>query len=176
MTAAFSVGLVLGREVLAEGSLGARAIFWRAARADFTRSISNDPNRALSERAVGVSVLGTKPETDSFWGTRHKALIFSISASVVKSLPATRSITSRPFAASLRNPLAVIDPSGNASAAATSSRCSFPAVRGPWDYRQTGPSLSNHAASHCGWSQIPPGRPRQFHGLRGSPGRPRLPQ
>ena len=122
MTAAFSVGLILGGEVLAEGSLGARAIFWSAARADLARSISNDPNCALSEGTIGISVLGAKPETDAFCGTRHNALISSMAASVVKSLPATRSITSRPFAASLRNPLAVIDPSGNASAAAISSR------------------------------------------------------
>jgi hypothetical protein len=83
MTAALSIGLVLGGEVLAEGSLGARAIFWSAARADFARSISDDPNRALAEGAIGVSVFGAKPETDAFCGTRHSALIFSMAASVV---------------------------------------------------------------------------------------------
>jgi hypothetical protein len=43
-------------------------------------------------------------------------------ANVVKSLPAIRSITRRPRAPSRRSPDAVIDPSGNATAAAISSR------------------------------------------------------
>jgi hypothetical protein len=43
-------------------------------------------------------------------------------AKVVKSFPATRSITRRPRSASRRSPDAVIEPSGKASAAATPSR------------------------------------------------------
>jgi len=43
-------------------------------------------------------------------------------ASVVKSLPAIRSITSRPRALSRRKPDAVIEPSGKATAAATLRR------------------------------------------------------
>ena len=62
MTAALSIGPVLGGEVLAEGSLGALAIFWSAARADFARSISDDPNRPLAQGAIGVSVFRAKPE------------------------------------------------------------------------------------------------------------------
>src|SRR4051794_19844451 len=44
MTAALSIGLVLVGEMLAEGSLGARAIFCSAARADLARSVSDNPN------------------------------------------------------------------------------------------------------------------------------------
>jgi hypothetical protein len=43
-------------------------------------------------------------------------------AKVVKSFAAMRSMTSRPRAASRRNPDAVIEPSGKASAAAISNR------------------------------------------------------
>jgi hypothetical protein len=43
-------------------------------------------------------------------------------ARVVKSFPATRSMVSRPRAASRRNPDAAIEPSGKASNAATESR------------------------------------------------------
>jgi hypothetical protein len=46
----------------------------------------------------------------------------SICASVVKSLPAMRSMMRRPRKASLRSPELVIDPSGNASEAAVDSR------------------------------------------------------
>jgi hypothetical protein len=83
MTAAGSVGPVLVGKVLAKGALGARAILCSAARADLARSVSDDPHRALSERAVGVSFLRPKPEAGAFPGTRHSALISSIAASVV---------------------------------------------------------------------------------------------
>jgi hypothetical protein len=42
MTAAGTVWLVF--EVFAKRALGARAIFWRAARADFARPVSDDPD------------------------------------------------------------------------------------------------------------------------------------
>src|SRR5262247_250007 len=32
---------------------------------------THDPNCALSEGAIGISVLGAKPETDAFCGTRN---------------------------------------------------------------------------------------------------------
>src|SRR5262249_59206780 len=52
---------------------------------------------------------------------RHFSLMLAMAASVVKSLPAMRSIMSRPRAASRRNPEAVIAPPGNATAAAMSN-------------------------------------------------------
>ena len=83
MTAAGTVWLVFVGVLLAKRALGARAIFWRAARADFARPISDDPDRPLSERAVGVPLLGSKPQASAFPWTRHSALISSIAASVV---------------------------------------------------------------------------------------------
>ena len=83
MTAAGTVWLVFVGEVLAKPALGARAIFWRAVRADFARPISDDPDRPLLERAVGVPLLGSEPQASAFPWTRHSALIFSIAASVV---------------------------------------------------------------------------------------------
>src|ERR1700722_16678044 len=83
MTAAGTVWLVFVGEVLAKRALGARAILWRAARADFARSVSDDPHRPLSERAVAVSLLGSKPQASAFPWTRHGALISSVAASVV---------------------------------------------------------------------------------------------
>ena len=81
MAAAGTVWLVFVGEVLAKRALGARAIFWRAVRADFARPISDDPDRPL--RAVGVPLLGSEPQASAFPWTRHSALIFSIAASVV---------------------------------------------------------------------------------------------
>jgi hypothetical protein len=83
MTAAGAAWLVLVGEVLTKGTLGARAIFCKAARADFARSISNDPDRPLSERTIRVPVFGPKPEASALPWTRHAALISSIAASVV---------------------------------------------------------------------------------------------
>ena len=83
MTAAGTAWLVFVGVLLAKRALGARAIFWRAARADFARPVSDDPDGPLSERALGVPLLGSKPGTDTFPWTRHSALIFSIAASVV---------------------------------------------------------------------------------------------
>ena len=74
MTAAGTVWLVF--EAFAKRALGARAIFWRAARAD-------DPDGPLSGRALGVPLFGSKPRASAFPWTRHNALIFSIAASVV---------------------------------------------------------------------------------------------
>jgi hypothetical protein len=81
MTTAGTVWLVFVGEVLAKRALGARAIFWRAARADFARPVTDDPDCSLSERAVRVPLLGSK--ANALPWTRHSALIFSIDASVV---------------------------------------------------------------------------------------------
>jgi hypothetical protein len=78
MTATGTIWLVFVGEVLAKCALGAGAILWSAARADFARSVSDDPHRPLSERAVGVSLLGAKPQASAFLWTRHSALISSI--------------------------------------------------------------------------------------------------
>jgi len=51
MTAADTAGPVFVGKVFAEGTLGARAILWRAARADLARSVSYDPNGTLAERS-----------------------------------------------------------------------------------------------------------------------------
>jgi hypothetical protein len=83
MTAAGTVWFVFVGEVLAKRALGARAILWRAARADFARSVSDDPHRPFSERSVGVPLLGAEPQASAFPWTRHSALISSIAASVV---------------------------------------------------------------------------------------------
>jgi hypothetical protein len=83
MTAAPAVGPVLVGEMFAEGTFGARAIFWSAARADLARSISDDPDRALAERAIEVSLFGPEPEAGAFRWTRHRALISAIAARVV---------------------------------------------------------------------------------------------
>ena len=83
MTTAGSVWLVLIGEMLAERALGSRAIFCRAARADFARSLSDDPDRPLSDPAVGVSPFWPKPQAGAFPWTRHNSLISSIAASVV---------------------------------------------------------------------------------------------
>jgi hypothetical protein len=82
MTAAGTVWVFVG-VVLAKRERGARAIFWRAARADFARPVSDDPDCPLSERTVGVPLLASKPRASAFPWTRHSALIFSIAASVV---------------------------------------------------------------------------------------------
>src|SRR5436190_23273733 len=85
-------------------------------------AIEDDP-RCATENFAALAPSGrTEPQAGTFASTRHKALIRSILAKVVKSLPATRSITRRPRSASRRSPDAVIEPSGKASAAAISSR------------------------------------------------------
>jgi hypothetical protein len=68
MTAALSVGLVLVGKMLAEGALGARAIRCSAARADLARSVSDDPNCALAERAVGIRSSGRSQRRAPFAG------------------------------------------------------------------------------------------------------------
>ena len=83
MTTPGAIGLVLVGKMLSEDAFGARAIFRSAARANFARSVSDNPHRAFAERSVRASLFGTEPEASSFCGTRHSALISSIAASVV---------------------------------------------------------------------------------------------
>jgi hypothetical protein len=83
LTAAGSAGLIFVSEVVAKGTLGARAIFRSAARANLERSVSDDPNCSLSERTVGISLFWPKPKASPFPWTRHSSLISWIAASVV---------------------------------------------------------------------------------------------
>src|SRR5262245_5997706 len=105
------VWLVLASEVRFEGFFSFSAIALRCACADLPSGIEDDP--------VGGSVAALS-EVQSWRGgwARHFSLMVAMAASVVKSLPAMRSITSRPRAASRRNPDAVIAPPGKATAAA----------------------------------------------------------
>src|SRR5450755_289195 len=119
-------GPVLRGDVLYEGVFGG---LWRLslslARKDscgnFALSIADGPDGVGDEASVlsfGLSFV----ESPAFADTRHSSLTRSLCASVVKSLLAMRSIMRRPRKASLRSPELVIDPSGNASAAAVDSR------------------------------------------------------
>jgi hypothetical protein len=75
-----------------------------------------------SELAVLVPACGAEVEPGWVLSTRHSSLILLTLAKVVKSLPAIRSMTSRPRAASRRSPDADSEPSGKANAAATLNR------------------------------------------------------
>ena len=121
MTAAGTVwlGLFVG-EVLAKRALGARAIFWRAVRADFARPISDDPDRPLLERAVGVPLLGSARGALSLDATYCPHFLDRGERGVV--FPRRALNDKPPLAASRRNPLAVIEPSGYAKTAATARR------------------------------------------------------
>ena len=83
MTAAGSVWLILVSEIFADDALGPCAILRSAARADFARSIADDPDSPFAERAIGFSLFGTQPEPDSFCGTRRRDLMRSMAASAV---------------------------------------------------------------------------------------------
>src|SRR5215467_4010528 len=76
-----AAGLILVGEVFAERPLGAFNIFCSAARADFARSISDDPDRALAERAVRVSLFRAEPSASPFGWARHRALQSLMAAS-----------------------------------------------------------------------------------------------
>jgi len=82
MAPARAVRLVFVCKVLPNLPLGVMAILCSAARANLAGSVSNNPNCSLAECAVGVSFLGTEPESDSFGWTRHSDLMRSIAASV----------------------------------------------------------------------------------------------
>jgi hypothetical protein len=96
-------------------------------------AVFDDPD-SLGDKLPTVETGAPLVEPGSLVWTRQNSLIRSMSASVVKSFPAIRSITSLPRRASLRRPETVIDPSGNASAAAVdnrigASRATFPISR-----------------------------------------------
>src|SRR4051812_38921084 len=119
-------GAVLRSDIPYEGVFGGpRRLSLSLARKDscgnLAVSIADGPDGVGDE--TSVSSLGLAfVESRAFADTRHSSLMRSICASVVKSLPAMRSITSRPRNASLRSPELVIDPSGNANEAAVDSR------------------------------------------------------
>jgi hypothetical protein len=95
-----------------------RTVARRAACAPFDRSIADDPDGLLISFWAGW----LEPQSGSVGTTRHNSLIRSIAARVVKSLPAIRSISKRPRRASTRSDFTVMEPSGNARAAAVFSR------------------------------------------------------
>lgn len=83
--------------------------------------ILDDPDGSVNEFSIDVPRFPFV-QPGSFAWTRHSSLICLMSSSVVKSLPAMRSMHSRPRAASRLSADAVSDPSGNASLAATERR------------------------------------------------------
>ncbi len=88
-------------------------------------SIAIDPGAAAHaprDADAAPVLLGAATCETSFGGTRHSTRIFSIAASVVKSFPAIRSMTSRPRAASRRKLATVMPPAGKARRAASASR------------------------------------------------------
>jgi len=138
MTAAGSVGLIFTRDVFGERPFSPFAVISKAARADFTRSVTDDPCGAPDKVSVAVPFFWFEPQSGSFCMTRHFSLISSIARSVVNCLPAMTSIVSLPLLASRRRPDTVIPPSGNASSTARLRRSG---VSGPIFRRSTGGSL-----------------------------------
>jgi hypothetical protein len=123
VTVADSRRAVFGGDVVGECSLSFRSFALAETSASFeAAAISDAPHSLLDDSPVVVPARRLQPESCTFAVTRHCSLIWLIALSVVKSFPAIRSIARRPRAASRRNPLAVIEPSGKASAAATASR------------------------------------------------------
>jgi len=111
-----SAGLVLAGDVVGEDSLSLDKLRLSAACAHLLCAVSDD------EKSPLVSPRRSKPESDSFGLTRHRSLIESMAASVVKSLPPILSIASRPLAPSRRKVAAVTPPPGKASSAARARR------------------------------------------------------
>src|SRR5262245_23484113 len=122
VTIADSGGAVFGGDVLGERLLSRRSVALAETSASFDAAVADNPHGLFDDSTVLISPRWLKPEPGAFASTRHCFLISLIARRVVKSLPAIRSIVSLPRAASRRSPLAVIEPSGNASAAATLSR------------------------------------------------------
>jgi hypothetical protein len=122
VTVADSRGVVFGGNVIGERSLSFRSFALAETSASFVAVVSNTPHGLFDDSTVLVSSRRLQPEPGAFGSTRHCFLISLMALSVVKSFPAIRSIARRPRAASRRNPLLVIEPSGKASAAATASR------------------------------------------------------
>src|SRR5262245_36132257 len=109
-----------GDEVFGELPFSLCSFARASACADFPAAVPDDPCGWFG--SVGSLAGGLEPEARAFASTRHSSLIRSIAASVVKSLPAICSMTSRPRAASRRNPLTVMPPWGNAARTASDNR------------------------------------------------------
>jgi hypothetical protein len=122
VTIADSRGAVFGGDIVGERFLSFRSFALAETSASFDAAISDAPYGLFDDSTVLVPSRWLQPEPGAFGSTRHRFLISLMALSVVKSFPAIRSIASRPRAASRRNPLPVIEPSGKASAAATASR------------------------------------------------------
>jgi hypothetical protein len=110
-------------------------------------SVFDDPDGLVRKLSVPVSRFPSV-ESGAFIGTRHNSLIRRIASSVVKSFPAILSIVSLPRLASLRRPLAVIEPSGKEILAAVVNRsgasraiCSSSGSR---TMNVSGPNRGNH--------------------------------
>jgi len=116
------LGEMFAGEIGGERSLSSSTIINAVSRAFLMFSVADNPGCAMGDVAFSVSSFPTEPETGAFRSSRHSSLILSMLASVVKSLPATRSMTRRPLLASRRNPVTVIVPSGKAIAAAMLNR------------------------------------------------------
>lgn len=63
MTVALSWDAVFAGDVVAERFFSADAVLFIAARADFARSVSDDPGGVALPFALGVDLLGFKPES-----------------------------------------------------------------------------------------------------------------
>ena len=83
MTAPVSGHLVLADDVIGELLLSVRAVISKAARADFPRSVADDPSCAQADLAVRGVEGGLKPQSGTFTSTRHSSLIRSMFARVV---------------------------------------------------------------------------------------------
>src|SRR5215207_8351585 len=114
--------LVLCGEILDEPSFSLFARILAAASAVLLPTVEDDPG--------GTSVVTGWPEPKSGWQslTRHRSTMFLTSAKVVMSLPAILQRRKRPLSASRRRLAFVIEPSGNASFAATSNRSGVSSV------------------------------------------------
>ena len=77
MTTAFARRLVLAGDVVGKGPLSAFAVASSAARADFTRSVSDDPCCVPDEPPAGVALFWFKPEPCAFAWSRHVESLMS---------------------------------------------------------------------------------------------------
>ena len=100
MTSALAGDLVSDGNVFSEGFVSAFAVISSAARADFARSVADDPCRVADDLAVAVMFGGLSQSLIPLLGPRHFSLISLIDFSVVKCFPAITSIARRPRAAS----------------------------------------------------------------------------
>jgi hypothetical protein len=91
MTAAVAADFIFCGDVLGERPFSPFAVISSAARADFTRSITDDPRRASDKSSVAVALFRFEPQSGPFCWTRHFSLISSIARRVVNCLRAISS-------------------------------------------------------------------------------------